>query len=41
MDKAAMGLALEHNLPIIVFDAMQEGSIARAASGQPAGTKIS
>jgi uridylate kinase len=40
MDKAAMGLALEHNLPIIVFDAMQEGSIALAASGQPAGTKI-
>jgi uridylate kinase len=41
MDKAAMGLAMEHNLPIIVFDAMQEGNIALAASGQPAGTKIS
>jgi uridylate kinase len=41
MDKAALGLALEHNLPIIVFDAMQEGNIARVASGQAAGTKIS
>jgi uridylate kinase len=41
MDKAAMGLAMEHKLPIIVFDAMQEGNIALAASGQPAGTKIS
>jgi uridylate kinase len=41
MDKAAMGLAMEHQLPIVVFDAMQAGNIARAVSGDTAGTTIS
>jgi len=41
MDKAAMGLALEHNLPIIVFDAMQPGNILKVANGENVGTKIS
>ena len=42
MDKAALGLALEHKLPIIVFDAMQEGHILQAAQQQVSiGTKIS
>lgn len=41
MDKAAMGLALEHGLPIIVFDAMKEGNILLSASGHKAGTLIS
>jgi uridylate kinase len=41
MDKAAMGLAMEHNLPIIVFDAMQPDSILKAAQGNSAGTTIS
>lgn len=41
MDKAAMGLAMEHQLPIVVFDAMQEGNIARAVAGDTAGTTIS
>ena len=40
MDKAAMGLALEHKLPIIVFDAMKANNIVKAASGQPTGTLI-
>jgi uridylate kinase len=40
MDKAAMGLAMEHSMPLIVFDAMKPGSILKAASGQPIGTKI-
>jgi uridylate kinase len=40
MDKAAMGLAMEHRLPIVVFDAMQPDNILRAATGQPAGTRI-
>lgn len=40
MDKAAMGLALEHHLPIIVFDSMKPGNILLAATGQPAGTII-
>lgn len=41
MDKAAMGLAMEHELPIIVFDAMQEGSIMRTVHGESTGTTIS
>lgn len=40
MDKAALSLAMEHTLPIIVFDAMQAGNIAKAAAGQPVGTTI-
>ena len=41
MDKAAMGLAMEHDLSIVVFDAMQPDNIAKAAAGQTAGTVIS
>lgn len=41
MDKAALGLALEHDLPIIIFDALTEGNIARVAAGEAIGTKIS
>ncbi|HTB48530.1 MAG TPA: UMP kinase [Verrucomicrobiae bacterium] len=41
MDKAAMGLAMEHELPIIVFDAMQANNILKAADGDTAGTTIS
>jgi uridylate kinase len=41
MDKAALGLALEYKMPIIVFDALQPGNIAKAVAGQSAGTTIS
>jgi uridylate kinase len=41
MDKAAMGLAMEHNLSLVVFDALQDGNIVRAARGETAGTTIS
>lgn len=41
MDKAAMGLAMEHHLPIVVFDAMQADNILHASNGQTAGTTIS
>lgn len=41
MDKAALGLAMEYKLPVIVFDALVEGNIARAAAGESVGTKIS
>lgn len=41
MDKAALGLAMEHNLPIIVFDALKENNIVRVASGEATGTLIS
>ena len=40
MDKAAMGLAFEHRLPIIVFDALKPENIVLAATGQSAGTLI-
>lgn len=40
MDKAALGLAMENNLPILVFNALAKGNIAKAASGQSVGTKI-
>lgn len=40
MDKAAMGLAMEHDLPIVVFDAMQQNNISSAAAGHTPGTVI-
>lgn len=40
MDKAALGLAMEHKMPIIVFDAMKHLNIARATHGQEVGTRI-
>jgi uridylate kinase len=40
MDKAALGLAMEYKLPVIVFDALAEGNIVRAAAGENVGTKI-
>jgi uridylate kinase len=41
MDKAAMGLAMEHNMPLIIFDALTPGNIASIASGTAVGTRIS
>lgn len=41
MDKAAMGLAMEQNKPIVVFNAMQPDNFARLVSGEIIGTKIS
>lgn len=40
MDKAAMGLAMEQRMPIIVFDAMQADSLLRIIQGESVGTKI-
>jgi len=40
MDKAALGLAMEEQKPILVFDLMTEGNIRRAAAGEPVGTLI-
>jgi uridylate kinase len=40
MDKAALGLALEHDMPLIVFDAMEEDAIAHAVENQTSGTHI-
>jgi uridylate kinase len=40
MDKAAMGLAMEHDIPIVVFDALKPGNIQAAVNGETVGTKI-
>jgi uridylate kinase len=41
MDKAAMGLAMEHDIPILIFDALKPGNIQSAVNGKTVGTKIS
>ena len=41
MDKAAMGLAMEQKMPIIVFDALKEGNLVNLVKGETIGTKIS
>ena len=41
MDKAALGLAMEHDLSIVVFNALTEANITRVAAGEQIGTKIS
>lgn len=41
MDKAAMGLAMEQNMPIVVFDAMQPDNLLRLVRGEAIGTKVS
>jgi uridylate kinase len=40
MDKAAMALAYDHNQPLIIFDLLTEGNIAKAAAGDPVGTTV-
>lgn len=41
MDKAALGLALEQNMPIVVFDALKPGNLLKICQGEPVGTRIS
>jgi len=41
MDKAALGLAMEQKMPVIVFDAMTESNINHVISGKSVGTKLS
>jgi len=40
MDKAAIGLAMEQNKPIVVFDVMKAGNFAKVVSGEAVGTMI-
>ena len=40
MDKAAIGLAMEQHKPIVVFDVMKPGSLARIVAGEAVGTMI-
>jgi uridylate kinase len=41
MDLTAIGMCLEHNLPILVFNFKKEGNIERAIAGEIIGTWIS
>jgi uridylate kinase len=41
MDKAALGLAMEHNISILVFDALKKDNIGLAINGESVGTLIS
>lgn len=40
MDKAAMGLAMEQKMPLVIFNADTEGEIARAVAGENVGTTV-
>ena len=40
MDSTAISLAMDNNLPIIVFNLTREGNIERALSGEPVGTIV-
>lgn len=41
MDKAALGLAMEQHMPVIVFDPMKPDNIVKVVQGEQIGTKIS
>ncbi len=41
MDSAAISLAMDNNLPILVFNLTKEGNLEKAASGEHVGTLIS
>jgi uridylate kinase len=41
MDKAALGLAMEQDKPVIICDLLSEGNIARAVRGEAVGTLVS
>jgi uridylate kinase len=40
MDKAAMGLAMEQHMPLVIFELDHEGNIRRAVEGEAIGTTI-
>lgn len=40
MDKAALGLAMEQNMPIVVLDALKADNILKVAKGRAVGTYI-
>ena len=40
MDMAAIGLAMEHKLPILVFNLFQEDNILKASQGEQLGSII-
>ena len=40
MDMTAIGMCMDNNIPIVVFNYLKEGNIARAVAGDPVGTYI-
>jgi uridylate kinase len=40
MDKAAIGMAAERGIPIIVCELLQEGNVLKAARGERVGTVV-
>src|SRR3954452_21600630 len=40
MDMTAIGMCMENNLPILVFNFKKEGNIERAVAGEPIGTWV-
>lgn len=41
MDKAALGLASEHDMTVVIFDLMTPDNLRKVAAGEPIGTRIS
>jgi len=41
MDKAALGIAMDQHIPVIVFNLAKEGNALKAASGKKIGTLVS
>lgn len=41
MDKAAIGLAMEENIPVVICDLLTNNNIARAVAGESVGTLVS
>lgn len=41
MDKAALGLAMEQHMPVVVFNPMEPGNILKAVQEKTVGTRIS
>jgi uridylate kinase len=40
MDNSAVSLAMDHKLPIVVFDLLSQGNIEKIVKGEEIGTKI-
>jgi uridylate kinase len=40
MDKAALGLALEQKMPLIIYDSIKPGNLLKIVQGEPVGTRI-
>ncbi len=41
MDKAALGLAMEHQMPVVIFNALKEDNLLKVVQNKDIGTKIS